>query len=103
MVLLTIALAIALLIAANALYVAAEFATVAVPRARIRARAEEGSASAQWLQPIVDRPQQLDRYIAACQIGITLSSLVLGAYGQAVLAPPIAGVLGDLGGSQNQV
>jgi putative hemolysin len=96
--LVTIAVAIGVLIAANALYVAAEFAAVAVSRAGIRARAESGSASARWLQPIVDQPQLLDRYIAGCQIGITLSSLVLGAYGQAALAPPIAGVLGDLGG-----
>ncbi len=98
MALLTIAIVIALLIAATALYVAAEFASVVVSRARIRARAEEGHAMARWLQPIVDQPRQLDRYIAACQIGITLSSLLLGAYGEAELAPPIAGVLGDLGG-----
>jgi CBS domain containing-hemolysin-like protein len=98
MVFVTILVGVALLIAANALYVAAEFAAVAVPRARVRSRAEEGSASARWLQPIIDTPQQLDRYIAACQVGITLSSLLLGAYGQATLAPPIAGLLGDLGG-----
>jgi CBS domain containing-hemolysin-like protein len=98
MALLTITIAIALLIAANALYVAAEFATVAVSRARIRAHAEEGDPRARWLRPIVDRPQQLDRYVAGCQIGITLSSLLLGAYAQAALAPGIARALGDLGG-----
>jgi CBS domain containing-hemolysin-like protein len=98
MVLLTIAIAIAILIAATALYVAAEFAAVAVSRARIRALADEGNAPARWLRPIVDQPQQLDRYIAACQIGITLSSLVLGAYGDAQLAPLVAAALGDWGG-----
>jgi CBS domain containing-hemolysin-like protein len=98
MVFLTILVGVALLIAANALYVAAEFAAVAVPRARVRVRAEEGSASARWLESIIDTPQQLDRYIAACQVGITLSSLLLGAYGQATLAPRIAGLLGALGG-----
>ena len=98
MVIVTVAVAIGVLIAVNALFVAAEFSVVAVSRARIRSRAEEGSAGARWLQPIVDQPQQLDRYIAACQIGITLSSLLLGAYGQATLAPPIAAALGDLGG-----
>jgi len=95
---LTVAVALALLICTNALYVAAEFAAVAVPRARIRSRAEEGSAAARWLQPIINAPQQLDRYIAACQVGNTLSSLLLGAYGQAALAPPIAETLGDFGG-----
>jgi len=98
MALVTILVAIGLLIATNALYVAAEFAAVAVPRARIRGRAESGSASARWLQPIVDDPLQLDRYIAACQVGITLSSLFLGAYGQTSLAPPIAALAGELGG-----
>jgi CBS domain containing-hemolysin-like protein len=101
MLLLTIAIAVAVLIAANALYVAAEFAAVSVSRVRIRARAEEGHALARWLQPIVEQPRQLDRYIAACQVGITLSSLLLGAYGEAALAPPIAGVLGDLGGFED--
>jgi CBS domain containing-hemolysin-like protein len=98
MVIITILVTIGLLVAINALYVAAEFATVSVSRARIRSSAEEGSARARWLQPIVDDPERLDHYIAACQIGITLSSLLLGAYGQATLAPPIADGLGDLGG-----
>jgi putative hemolysin len=96
--LLTIAVAIAFLIAANALYVAAEFAAVAVPRARVHALADEGRAGARWLAPIVEQPALLDRYIAACQIGITISSLVLGAYGESALAPPIARALGDWGG-----
>lgn len=94
----TVLLALALLIAANALYVAAEFGAVAAPRGRIRARAEEGSARAQRLVPVVEQPARLDRYIAACQIGITLSSLVLGAYGQAELAPVLERAFGELGG-----
>jgi CBS domain containing-hemolysin-like protein len=98
MLFLTIAFSIALLIAANALYVAAEFAAVSVSRAKIRAHADEGLPYARWLTPIVEHPALLDRYIAACQIGITLSSLVLGAYGESALAPPIAAVLGHLGG-----
>ena len=42
----------------------------------------------------------LDRYIAACQIGITLSSLVLGAYAQRTFAVALAPVLARLGGLQ---
>jgi CBS domain containing-hemolysin-like protein len=37
----------------------------------------------------------LDQYIAACQIGITLSSLILGAYGQATLTPALGPLLTD--------
>jgi CBS domain containing-hemolysin-like protein len=48
--------------------------------------AADGHPLAQWLLPVLESPASLDRYIAACQIGITLSSLVLGAYAQATIA-----------------
>ncbi|MFN3429793.1 MAG: hemolysin family protein [Candidatus Sericytochromatia bacterium] len=79
-------LIIALLILVNAFYVAAEFATVSVRRSRVSQLAHEGNWMAKSLLPILGDPQRLDRYVAACQIGITLSSLILGAYGQATLA-----------------
>ena len=74
------------LIAANALYVAAEFAAVGTRRSRIRQLAQEGNVLAGRLLPVLEDTRKLDRYIAACQIGITLANLVLGAYGQATLA-----------------
>jgi putative hemolysin len=86
-------LVILVLIALTALYVAAEFAAVSVRRSRIRQRAEQGDASARRVLPYLDNPQALDRYIAACQIGITLTSLIIGAFGQAALAEPLAGLL----------
>ena len=76
---------IAILIAFNGLYVAAEFAAVSVRRSRIRQMAEEGNRLARNLLPTLQDASRLDRYIAACQVGITVSSLVLGAYGQASL------------------
>ena len=80
-------LVVLLLIAFTALYVAAEFAAVSVRRSRIRQRAEQGDGAARSLLKVVDHPAALDRYIAASQIGITLTSLILGAYSQATLAP----------------
>jgi putative hemolysin len=74
------------LILINALYVAAEFAAVSVRRSRIRQLAADGNPLAAWLLPVLESPAALDRYIAACQIGITLSSLMLGAYAQATIA-----------------
>ncbi len=71
----------------NALYVAAEFATVGSRRSRVQETAETGSGSATGLLDILRDPKRLDNYVAACQIGITLSSLVAGAYGQAQLVP----------------
>lgn len=71
----------------NALYVAAEFATVGSRRSRVQETAEAGSGPARGLLTILRDPKRLDNYVAACQIGITLSSLVAGAYGQAQLVP----------------
>lgn len=89
------ALVILALVAANALYVAAEFAAVAAERGRIAQLAEDGQRGASRLLAIISDGVQLDRYIAACQIGITLSSLIAGAYGQATLTVALAPLLVD--------
>ena len=80
-------LLIFVMVAFNALYVAAEFATVGSRRSRVQETAESGSGPASGLLEILQDPKRLDNYVAACQIGITLSSLVAGAYGQAQLVP----------------
>lgn len=84
---------IALLILVNALYVAAEFAAVGVRRGPVRELAREGNRFAAGLLPVIEDTRKLDNYIAACQIGITLSSLILGAFGQATLTLDFAGML----------
>ena len=89
-----------LLILVNALYVAAEFAAVSVRRSRIQQRAEEGNWFAIRLLPYLTGSHRLDRYIATSQIGITISSLVLGAYGQTHLAPVMIPLFEGLGGMQ---
>jgi putative hemolysin len=95
--LIVIVAVVAIMIFFNALYVGAEFATVAARKTRINQLAAEGSRPAQLLLPIVQDSHALDRYVAACQIGITISSLVLGAYGQSAIASrlgePLTGLL----------
>lgn len=91
-------LVIAVMVSLNALYVAAEFATVGSRRSRVQEDAAAGSASAMRLLAILTDPKRLDAYVAACQIGITLSSLVAGAYGQAQLTPLLEPALGGIGG-----
>lgn len=81
----------------NALYVAAEFATLSSRRSRLAQMAEEGNRLAGVILPIVEEPRRLDTYIAACQLGITLSSLVLGFYAQAALSGVVAPWLERLG------
>lgn len=83
----------AALLAANALYVAAEFGAVGVRRSRVRRLAEDGNFLAGRLLPYVEQAPMLDRYVAASQVGITLSSLVLGAYAQATITAALAPVL----------
>ena len=93
---------IVLLILLTALYVAAEFAAVGVRRSRLRRLAEDGNALAARLLPVVEDPVALDKYIAISQIGITLSSLIQGAYGQAQLAPVVAPLFESFGGMDEE-
>jgi CBS domain containing-hemolysin-like protein len=86
-------LVIAILIAANTLYVAGEFAAVGVKRSRIRRLADDGSWLARRMLPHVEDRTSLDRYVGTSQIGITLSSLMLGAYAQATVSPWLAPIL----------
>lgn len=92
--------AVTFMIAANALYVAAEFATVNARRPRIKQLASEGNRLARLLEPVITDPRRLDHYVAACQLGITASSLVLGFYGQAQIARLLTPLLTSLGGLQ---
>src|SRR5436190_14671632 len=84
---------ILLLIALTGFYVAAEFGAVGVRRSRLRRLCEDGDPTAARLLPIVEQPRRLNRYIAASQVGITLSGLVLGAYAEAMLSPRVAPLL----------
>ena len=76
-----------LLISINALYVAAEFSAVSARRSRLAQLAGDGNRLAQTLLPIVENPRLLDRFVATCQLGITISSLLLGFYGTSQIAP----------------
>jgi putative hemolysin len=78
------------LILINALYVAAEFGAVGVRRSRIRRLSEDGQWLARILLPFLNDRENLDRYVAVSQVGITLSSLLLGAYAQATVAVALA-------------
>ena len=91
---------IVLLILFTGLYVAAEFAVVSARRGRLRGLADDGNRLAARLVPVLENPRELDRYIAASQVGITLSSLILGAYGQATLAPHLVPLFERVGGLQ---
>jgi len=89
---------ITLLILLTELFVPAEFPVVGARRSRLRRLAEDGNALATRVLPVVEDPHALDRYIAASQVGITLCSLILGAYAQASIAPRVAPLLQRVAG-----
>lgn len=91
----TAILIVIVLTALTALYVAAEFAFVGVRRTRIEELAAGGNKLAIMVRPMISAPAVLDAAIAACQIGITFTSLVLGAYGQAAFGAPLAKALAE--------
>lgn len=71
------------LVAANGFFVAAEFALVGVRRSRIETLAAAGKAAAQRL---LKQLNNLNAYLSASQLGITLASLGLGWVGEPVIA-----------------
>jgi len=80
-----------MLVLANSFFVASEFALVSVRRTRIDQLAAEGNSAAAVVQRAV---HDLDRYIAATQVGITLASLLLGGLGEQTLEPLLTPVFG---------
>ncbi len=72
-----------LLVFANGFFVASEFALVGVRRSRIEMLAKAGDKRAKRLLSLVDN---LNAYISATQLGITLASLALGWIGEPVVA-----------------
>jgi putative hemolysin len=74
--------AVLLLVAGNAFFVAAEYALVTARRTRLAELAEEGNRRARMALRIMDDPV---RFIGTVQLGITAFSIALGAIGEPVL------------------
>ncbi len=75
--------AVLVLALANGFFVAAEFALVSVRRSRVAQLVEDGVP----MSGAVERgTRNLDAYLAACQLGITMASLALGWIGEPALA-----------------
>lgn len=72
-----------LLVLLNGFFVAAEFAMVKVRESRIETLALHGEFRARSAYLVV---QNLDAYLSACQLGITLASLGLGWIGEPAVA-----------------
>jgi CBS domain containing-hemolysin-like protein len=84
---------LALLIAINGFFVAAEFALVRTRRGKIEQAAEEGEAGA---EAVVEQLDRIDESLSACQIGITAASIGIGFLGEPALAKLLEPLFGGL-------
>lgn len=85
--------AIVALIAANGLFVAGEFALVAADRGRIDLAAERGSRRAGLVKAMFAR---LSLYLSGTQLGVTMTSILLGFLAEPLLARLLRGPLENL-------
>jgi len=82
------------LVLLNAFFVATEFALVKMRESRVTQLVAEGNQKAQVVEHVI---HNLDAYLSACQLGITLASLGLGWVGEPAVAHlfhPLFGLLG---------
>jgi putative hemolysin len=86
-------LAVAALILLNAFFVAAEYGLVTARKTRIRELEEQGNRRARTVLQIVADPP---RFIAAMQLGVTATSLAIGALGEQALAKVFDPILASL-------
>jgi CBS domain containing-hemolysin-like protein len=84
----------------NGFFVAAEFALVKVRSSQLDPLVEEGRGSAKMAKHIV---QHLDAYLSACQLGITIASIVLGSVSEPFVSRLLQPLLGQFGLSEGWI
>jgi CBS domain containing-hemolysin-like protein len=80
-----------LLIAANGVFVAAEFALVRSRRSKIEQLASEGTRGA---ASVLDQLDRIDEYLSTCQLGITMASIGIGFLGEPAVAELVEPIFG---------
>jgi CBS domain containing-hemolysin-like protein len=81
-----------LLVLVNAFFVIAEYALVRSRKERLEALADEGARGARLALRQIDN---IGDYIAACQVGITMASIGIGALGEPAIAHVFEPLLGS--------
>ncbi|HVG76014.1 MAG TPA: hemolysin family protein, partial [Thermoleophilaceae bacterium] len=74
---------VAVLVALNALFVAAEFSLVRSSHGRVEQLRDEGNRAAGL---VARQIEHIDEYLSACQLGITMTSLGIGFLGEPAIA-----------------
>jgi putative hemolysin len=83
------------LVAVNGFFAAVEFSLVAVRHSRVRQLVDEGGVRAKIVLDLIGK---LDRVVSGVQVGITLTSLGLGALGESTLASALSPLVADIPG-----
>jgi CBS domain containing-hemolysin-like protein len=86
-----------LLVLVNAFFVIAEYALVRSRRARLEVLAEEGSRGARLA---LVHMASIGDYISACQVGITMASIGIGALGEPAIAHALEPIFGHGSGHE---
>jgi CBS domain containing-hemolysin-like protein len=86
---------VAVLVAANGFFVAAEFGLVRARESKVAQMRDEGKRGAALALAQIDR---IDEYLSACQLGITMASLGIGFLGEPAIASLLEDPLGDVVG-----
>jgi len=87
-------------VAVNGFFAAVEFSLVAVRHSRVRQLVEQGRRSAKI---VLDLTGKLDRVVSGVQVGITLTSLGLGALGESTLATLIGPLVANIPGRHTAI
>ncbi|RLL40597.1 HlyC/CorC family transporter [Oceanobacillus piezotolerans] len=88
---------VAILILISSFFVAAEFAIVRMRRSKVDQLVAQGKPGARAVDKVIS---DLDGYLAACQLGITVTSLGIGWLGEPAVAHLIEPVFASLGLSE---
>jgi CBS domain containing-hemolysin-like protein len=86
-------LGVAVLVALNGFFVAAEFALVRARGSRVEQMRDSGQKGAALALHEIDR---IDEYLSACQLGITMASLGIGFMGEPAIASLLEDPLGNV-------
>ena len=88
------------LVAVNGFFAAVEFSLVAVRHSRVRQLVDQGRFGAKIVLDLIGK---LDRVVSGVQVGVTLTSLGLGALGESTLASALSPVFENLPGKHTAV
>ncbi len=88
------------LVLVNAFFVIAEYALVRSRRPRLEAMAEEQTRQGRGARLALQQLEHIGDYLSACQVGITMASIGIGALGEPGIAHALESIVGRRAASE---